>query len=308
VVRKIDVDSVTVAQEVLPRLPKWMDAALADKTVQVDRISIRNIKVESTTLALPNFDADLKLNDEGGIQHASVTDGKIDVELTPRNNEVDITVSANKGWVSPPGPKLEFTDFSAKAIASGKQIRVSEFSALLYGGAAKGTAMINIGGPWSLEGEIATERINLQEMMPAFTTAAKSSGQLESRFRFSMQSPELASLFGQPRVDGNFAIRKGDLDGVDLVRALQMGGRENVQGGATRFEEITGTMALANERYQFRNIKLGSGLLSATGGFEVSPNNDISGKTFVELRSQAAQIRGNFNINGSLKAIVLKPN
>jgi hypothetical protein len=89
---------------------------------------------------------------------------------------------------------------------------------------------------------------------------------------------------------------------------LQMGGRENVQGGATRFEEISGSMALASERYQFRNIRLGSGLLSATGGFEVSPNNDISGKTFVELKSQAAQIRGNFSINGSLKAIVLKPN
>jgi len=308
VVRKIDIDSVTVAQEALPRLPKWMDAALADKSVQVDRVSIRNIKVESTAVPLPNFDADLKLNEEGGIQHARLSDGKIDIDLTPRNNEVEITVSANKGWVSPLGPKVEFTDFSAKAVASHNQIRVSEFSALLYGGAAKGTATINFGGPWSLEGEISTERINLQEMMPAFTSAAKSSGQLESRFRYSMQSPELASLFNQPRVDGNFTIRKGDLDGVDLVRALQMGGRENVQGGATRFEEITGTMALANERFQFRNIRLASGLLSATGGFEVAPSNDISGRTFVELKSQAAQIRGNFNINGSLKAIVLKPN
>jgi hypothetical protein len=308
VVRRIDVDSVTVAQEVLPRLSKWMDAALADKSVQVGRISIRNIKLESTTLQLPNFDADLQFTDEGTIQRAKLDDGKIDVELTPRGDEVDIAVSANKGWVSPVGPKVEFTDFSATAIASRGQIRVTEFRALLYSGAAKGTAMINLGGPWSLEGELNTERINLQELMPAFTTAAKSSGQLESRFRFAMQAPDLATLFNQPRVDGTFAMRKGDLDGVDLVRALQMGGRENVQGGATRFEEITGSMSLANDRYQFRNIRLGSGLLSATGGFDVLPNNDISGRTLVELKSQAAQIRGNFNINGSLKAIVLKPN
>jgi hypothetical protein len=141
-----------------------------------------------------------------------------------------------------------------------------------------------------------------------FTREAKSSGQLESRFRFAMTAAELPSLFKQPKMDGSFAIRKGDLDGVDLVRALQVGGRENVQGGATRFEEITGTLALSGDRYQYRSLKLGSGLLSATGGFDVTPDNDISGRALVELRSQAAQIRGNFNISGSLKAIVLRPN
>jgi hypothetical protein len=55
-------------------------------------------------------------------------------------------------------------------------------------------------------------------------------------------------------------------------------------------------------------MKLSSGLLSASGGFEVSPNKDVNGRIAVELRSQAAQIRGNYIIDGSLKAVVLKPN
>ncbi|HEX7810908.1 MAG TPA: hypothetical protein VF460_03280, partial [Burkholderiales bacterium] len=308
VVRRIDVDTMSVAQEVLPRLSKWMEAGLADKSVQIDRIVMTNVKIESTALQLPSFDADLQLSPEGSIEHAKVSDGKLDVDLKPGNNEVAIAVSASKGWISPIGPKIEFTDFSATAVASQNQIRVSEFKALLYGGAAKGSALINWGGPWSIEGELSTERISLQELMAVFTQEAKSSGQLESRFRFSMAAPELPALFNQPKMDGSFAIRKGDLDGVDLVRALQVGGRENVQGGATRFEEITGTLALSGDRYQFRGLKLGSGLLSATGGFDVAPNNDISGKTYVELKSQAAQIRGNFALSGSLKAIVLKPN
>ena len=308
VVRRIDVESMSVAQEVLPRLSKWMEAALADKGVQVGRIVMKNIKIESTLLQLPPFDADLQMSAEGSIERARLSDGKLEIVLTPRNNEIDIEVAANKGWVSPIGPNLEFTDFSAKAVASNSRIRVSEFKALLYGGAASGTAVLNWGGPWSIEGDLSTERINLQELMPVFTREAKSSGQLESRFRYSMVAPDLPSLFKQPKMDGSFAIRKGDLDGVDLVRALQVGGRENVQGGATRFEEITGTLALSGDRYQFRSLNLGSGLLSATGGFDVAPNNDVSGKAFVELRSQAAQIRGNFNVGGSLKAIVLKPN
>jgi hypothetical protein len=92
------------------------------------------------------------------------------------------------------------------------------------------------------------------------------------------------------------------------VRALQMGGRQNVQGGATRFEEISGAVSVAGGRYQYRNLKLASGLLSATGGFEIFPSKDVNGRVFIELRSQAAQIRGNFIIDGNLKAVVLKPN
>ena len=115
-------------------------------------------------------------------------------------------------------------------------------------------------------------------------------------------------LIDSPRVDGNFDIKKGDLDGVDLVRALQSGGRGVTQGGATRFEEINGTLALASGRYQYRNMKLSSGLLSAAGAFEVSPSKDVSGRISIELRSQAAQIRGNFIVDGDLKAVVLRPN
>ncbi len=226
------------------------------------------------------------------------------VELSRR----PFVVTAGKGWVPPIGPQVEFTDFSAKVVVSRNQIRVEEFQALLYGGAAKGSALINWGGPWTIDGQLTAERIALKELMPVFTQDAKSSGQLEATLRYSMAAPDLLTLFDAPRIDGTFAVRKGDLDGVDLVRALQMGGRRNVQGGATRFEEISGAVSVAGGRYQYRNLKLASGLLSATGGFEIFPSKDVNGRLFVELRSQVAQIRGNFIIDGNLKAVVLKPN
>jgi len=144
--------------------------------------------------------------------------------------------------------------------------------------------------------------------MPVFTKDAKSSGQLEATLNYSMVARDLVTVFDAPKIDGTFVIRKGNLDGVDLVRALQMGGRQNVQGGATRFEEISGAVGVAGRRYQYRNLKLASGLLSATSGLEVFPSKDVTGRVYVELRSQAAQIRGNFIIDGNLKAVVLKPN
>ncbi len=310
IIRKVEVESATVAEEVLPRLPKWLEAAVADKNMQIGRVVVKSIKLESRTATVPPFDADLELSPEGAIQKAvlSTTDGKLNLELVPHDNQIDIALSAAKGWVPPLGPQIEFTDLTVKAVATHNQIRVEKFDALLYGGAAKGSALIVWGGPWSLDGEVATERISLQELMAVFTHDAKSTGQLESRLRYSMSSQTLATMFDSPKVDGTFDIKKGDLDGVDLVRALQSGGRGVTQGGATRFEEISGTLSLTSGRYQYRTMKLSSGLLSAGGAFEVSPNKNVSGRISVELRSQAAQIKSNFIVDGDLKAIVLKPN
>ena len=310
IIRKMEVESVTVAEEVLPRLPKWLEAAVADKRLEIGRMVIKSIKLESHTVKLPPFDANLQLSPGGAIERAVLvsTDGKLNVELTPRDNQVDIALSASKGWVPPVGPQIEFTDLTIKAVATRNQVRVEKFESLLYGGAAKGSALIVWGGPWSLDGEVETQRIGIQGLMEVFTRDAKSTGQLEAKLRYSMSSQGLTTLFDSPKVDGSFDIKKGDLDGVDLVRALQSGGRGVTQGGATRFEEISGTVALNNGRYQYRNVKLSSGLLSATGTFEVSPNKDVSGRISVELRSQAAQIKGNYVVDGDLKAIVLRPN
>lgn len=310
VIRKVEVESATVAEEVLPRLPKWLDAAVNDKSMQVGRVVVKSIKLESRIAKLPPFDADLQLSVDGAIQKAvlSSTDGKLNVELMPHDNQIDIALNAAKGWAPPLGPQIEFTDLTVNAVATHNQIKIEKFESLLYGGAAKGTAIIVWGGPWSVDGEVATERIGLQDLMAVFTRDAKSTGQLESRLRYSMSSQGLATLFESPKVDGTFDIKKGNLDGVDLVRALQSGGRGVTQGGATRFDEISGSLALANGRYQYRNMKLSSGLLSANGAFEVSSGKDVNGRILVELRSQAAQMRGNFIVDGDLKAIVLKPN
>ncbi len=310
IVNKMQLESATLAEEVLPRLPKWLDAAIADRTLQIGRIVAKSTKVESRSAKLPTFDVDLAFSPEGSIQKAlvSATDGKVNVELVPRDNQVDIALNASKGWVPPVGPQIEFTDLTLKATANHQRITIEKFESLLYGGAAKGSAMMVWGGPWSIEGEVTTQRIELQHLMAVFTRDAKSTGQLESSLRYAMSSQTLATLFDAPRIDGNFEVKKGDMDGVDLVRALQSGGRGVTQGGATRFEEITGTLNLAAGRYTYRNVKLASGLLSATGAFDVSPSKNVSGRIAVELRSQAAQIRGNFTVDGDLKAVVLRPN
>ncbi len=309
-IRKLEVESAKVAEQVLPRLQKWQNTAAGHTRVQIDRVLIKSVILESQIALVPSFSADFRFAPESTIQQAllSTNDGKLSVEIVPNGSQFDISVTASKGWVPPIGPKMEFTDLTLKAVANGNQIKVESFQALLYDGAAKGSAIVNWGGPWSVSGELTAERINLEELMAVFTSEAKSTGRLEARMRYALSSPALATLFDAAQIDTRFGIKKGDLDGVDLVRALQSGGRGVTQGGATRFDEISGTMSLKSGLYEYRNLRLSSGLLSATGGFEVSSGKDINGRVLVDLSSQAAQKRGSFNINGELKAIVLQPN
>ena len=309
-IRKLEIESAKVAEQVLPRLQKWQNTAVGDTSLQIDRVLIKSVILESQIALVPSFSADFRFAPESTIQQAllSSNDGKLNVEIVPNGSQFDISVTASKGWVPPIGPKMEFTDLTLKAVASGNQIKVESFQALLYDGAAKGSAIVNWGGPWSVSGELTAERINLEELMAVFTSEAKSTGRLEARMRYALSSPALATLFDAAQIDARFGIKKGDLDGVDLVRALQSGGRGVTQGGATRFDEISGTMSLKGGLYEYRNLRLSSGLLSATGGFEVSSGKDINGRVLVDLSSQAAQKRGSFNINGELKAIVLQPN
>jgi hypothetical protein len=114
-------------------------------------------------------------------------------------------------------------------------------------------------------------------------------------------------LFDAPRVDAVFMVRKGNLSGLDLVRALQSPSRDGTAGGKTKFEQMSGSFSASGGRYTYNGVKLVAGALTATGQGEVSPNQDVSGRTYVELRSSANVIRGNFRLQGSLRGMVLRP-
>jgi hypothetical protein len=109
-----------------------------------------------------------------------------------------------------------------------------------------------------------------------------------------------------PRTDMTFFIKRGTLDGVDLVRALQAG-RQGTKGGSTKFEELAGSLSTVDGRYQYRNVRLAAGILTAAANVDIASDQDVSGRVAVELRSQAQQMRQSLNITGTLRAVVLRP-
>ena len=107
-------------------------------------------------------------------------------------------------------------------------------------------------------------------------------------------------------MEANFLVQKGTLDGVDLVRALQVGSAGS-QGGSTKFQELSGNVDISNMRFSYRNVYLNAGILSANGDFEIGSSQAVSGRVTVALRSSAQRLNSSLNVTGSLKGVLLRP-
>jgi len=143
-------------------------------------------------------------------------------------------------------------------------------------------------------------------MLAVFSDTARVTGLVSGKGRLTAQSGSVDTLLDKPSLNANFVVKKGAVDGVDLVRALQAG-RSGTQGGSTRFEQLSGELAVSNGRFTYREVELGAGILSALGNFDISSKQEVSGRVRVDLRSTAQRLNANLNISGTLKGVLLRP-
>jgi hypothetical protein len=307
-ISKLVVDSLEAPQDALSRMARWVSPEGKPGQVSVERVQFKSARVEGKGLQLPSFDADILLAPDRSVRGATLetNDGHLTVEITPREQAMDV-VARGRNFTLPVGPQFELADFTARGTANSSALRLTEFEFAMYNGQGKGTVAVSWGAVWNVEGDFELQRVELEPAMKAMQIDIASDGMLESKGRYVLQSTNLDALFNAPRVDAVFAVRKGNLSGLDLVRALQSPSRDGVAGGKTKFEEMTGSFSTAGGRTQFNSVKVAAGALTANGQGEVSPQGEVNGRTYVELRSSANVIRGNFRVTGSTRGMVLRP-
>jgi uncharacterized protein involved in outer membrane biogenesis len=233
-------------------------------------------------------------------------DGHLDADIT--HGEEGIKVQAKgRAFVMPIAPGLEFADFSADAVVRGNQMEVTQLSYSLYGGQGKATGTVAWNNGWVIDANFELQRMELETAMKGLQAAIPSEGTLDAKGRLVSQGASLDTALNGSRVEAIFMVRKGNLSGLDLVRALQSPSRDGVTGGKTKFDEMSGNFSMAGGRYQYAGVKIQSGALNGNGQLEVTADQEVNGRAYVELRSSASAIRGNFKIGGDVKGMVLKP-
>jgi len=308
-IKTLQIESLQASQDVLPRLAGWLNSEAAKQSnLKVQRIVFKAAKLEVKGTSLPLFDSTLYLTPENRIMRITLdaTDGRFSADIAPKDPESELSVHL-KNFTLPAGPALEFSEGTLKGTIGSGRIRITDADLSLYGGQMTGQLALGWDSNWTLEGEFEAKRVDLEPAMKALRIDLASNGGLDARTRFSMQSASFDSLFNNPKVESSFLVKKGDLSGMDLVRALQSPSRDGIQGGKTKFDDLSGNLAINGARYTFTNMRLIAGLLSASGAGEVLPSKEVNGRAYVELRSPSNVVKGSFKVTGDNKAIVLKP-
>jgi hypothetical protein len=117
----------------------------------------------------------------------------------------------------------------------------------------------------------------------------------------------MKTLFDAPRLEGTFSIASGELNNVDVARALQGAKATGLRGGKTRFENLTGAVQVSGNHYSYRQLQLSSGAMSASGNVDVT-DGALSGRINAEIGTKGVVVaRGGLSPGGTLRDPVLRP-
>jgi hypothetical protein len=301
---EVRLSTVTIDQDVVARMANWVQPQAGKQNLQIDRLHLSAVRLTLRGVDLPSFEATIGLAKDGTLQKVVLREPRLSVELTPVKDQGWQAGLKARDWRPPLGWGFEFTDLSANARITPGQIAVANIEGTLYNGSLKGDATIKWNNHISAEGRFDLKGADCVQLLQALGAAFNASGALDTSVTFTSEGQSPAELFAAPRVAATFALRKGVINNVDVLRALQSPAR----GGKTPFDEITGEAQASGNRIAYRNLALSSGRMKASGAVDVAPNADLSGRINVLVGTQTITVtRGTLSVGGNLRNPLLTP-
>ncbi len=305
--RYIELSGLTVSQDNLHRPLQWVSAATKQGKLKFDQVFLEKTTVSLPGLEVPPFDGDIKLTPAGKFQNATLNTGdkSIVIQIIPNDATYAIDIVADI-WQSPVGAPVVFDELHAVGVVDNNQLTFSQIKGRLYGGNLKATMKIDWTGLWTATGTFKLSEVELEEAMPSFTREASLKGPITSTAIFTLEANELPALFNTPEINADFSVDEGVVNGIDLVRALRVNNKSNAINGSTRFNKLSGKLLLKDGRYQYKQLLLKAGKLTASGEADIQANQNISGVIDVSLAMQSRQLQSHLNLSGKLGSPTLR--
>jgi len=303
----VDIIGLTADQDALGLVPAWVRVAPGSQSLRVHKLHFQQTTLELREFVAPIFEGDVTVGPDGAVQRALFSGGGVRAELTQKDQVWRAAIDARnwKPWV---GPALTFDELNVVAVFGPAQANLTSIEAKAGRGTMKGTAKVSWATDIRVDGEFNVNEGDIGHLMAGFTHDFSMSGTVTANGNIALQGKSLRTLFAEPRIEATFQVERGELNNVDIVRAVQSPSRDGVRGGKTRFETLTGTLQASNGQFALRKLQLGSGPMNATGSVDIAPNGDLSGRVGAELGSKTVVVaRGTLNVTGNLRSPVLKP-
>jgi hypothetical protein len=236
-------------------------------------------------------------------------DGKLKAHLKPQRQGYAIDVQA-KSWTVPMGAPLHFDELVVRGTATLEQANVGEIRARLYGGTVTGKAT----GAWKkgiqVSGSADVNQVEIAPVLKALGRPATLSGKITAKpIAFSASAARADQLVNALRLETPFDVQNGVLNGVDIQKAAtSLVSRDGGKGGQTRFDRLSGRLAIDRGTRRLTQLKVASGSLSGDGNVTISPRDELSGRVTARVgTSSVASAAVPLNVTGTLESPMLLP-
>jgi hypothetical protein len=302
--REVVLSGVSLPAELIAGLPSVF-VALSKPTarVSVDRIRFEKTEVSFGGLGFSGMEGEARRSGDGSFQSLKLRapDQSMSFEVKPLAQGLEVALEGF-GWHPSQGSPFLFDSVNLNGSIANGVFTIRSMELRLFDGLIQGVAVLQADKQPSIAGEIVFERVNTTRLGNAVGVGEKFSGGISGKLKFSSTADSWATIFSAINAEGTFTVRRGSIRGIDLAEAVRRVSNMSVQGGATQFEQLSGSVNFTPMSYQFNGLILDSGLMQSTGQIEVSKNLEIRGKMVLQMRGTVNQTRVPVTISGQLNA------
>jgi uncharacterized protein involved in outer membrane biogenesis len=314
VIKSIEIDGLVLTQKAIDKIPGWIPAD-GGKAAQPPAVRVESIKLDDAILKLQKatfgpFDARLDLTGDGNFESASIVgrDGKLKAFIKPQKSGYLIDAVA-KSWKSPVGPAILFDELTIKGVATLNEAVLNEVRARLYGGTIAGKVNVGWQKGLQLKGNADVSQVEIRSLLQALGRPPTLSGKLVAKPVFSASAAKPDQIANALRLETPFDIQNGVLHGVDIKKAAtSLIKKDGGKGGETRFDKLSGHLALDRGTRRLTKLNVVSGSLAADGNVTISPRDELSGKINANVKAASlASATVPLNVTGTLESPLLYP-
>ena len=297
----LNLEGLKINGSALPQVSAWLQKTAADTEYPVARIELNQGVLEAGGIQLSGIVGELNFNQAGKFAQVKLQaeGGKfaLDLNATPEN-KMQMSFTA-RGIALPLLPNWFFDELNAKGELTGDELVITDFDSHIFGGMLLGNARIDWRSGWNADGMLVSKSVALQNLSKVL------SGDLDGSARFRMGAASLDRLAETTTMEGAFVIKKGLINGIDIIETTRLRSRESLPGGRSHFDELSGNLSVANGAYAFRQLRMDAGILKAAGALDII-GPQLSGRISAELPMRAGAGAVVLQVGGTTESPTLR--
>ena len=283
-ISRLALDGVEVNGAALQLVTDWLQQVADDTQYPVARIALTNGVLVAEGVKLSDIEGELVFDQAGKFSSAQLANQgrKIALEIH-QDAEKKLKLSvALRDTALPLLSNWVFDDMKASGELTRDAVHFTDLDGRIRGGVLTGDVRLSWLSGWHAQGALVAKVIPTQNISKLM------SGDMNGSAHFQMRAESLAGLTDTTVLDGLFTVSKGIISGMDIVESARLRSRENLPGGRTHFDELTGEVHYAKGRYRFSQVSINDSVMRASGSLTVS-GQQLSGNVSANLAMRAGK-------------------